>query len=289
VVSRTILIAGSTGHLGQALVEVGLEQGHRIKAVARRTEPLERFRANELLELVRAEVTEESSLRGICDGVDIVMTALGVTRQRGKVSFRDVDYQANANLLDEAKRAGVARFIYTSGFGVDENLDNPMYKAKKDFETTLIASGVPYVIIRPSGFFSDMMMIFDMARQGRVFLLGPGTGRLNPIHLTDLAEYYYQHMEDPDAILAVGGPESYSFNEIAAMAFSALGRPSSVARVPLAVVRFFLPFIRIFSYNTYVEVKAFARIMVQGAEAPRFGHRTLAETFRQARLDGNPT
>ena len=282
VAARTILVAGSTGHLGQALVEVGLARGHRIRAVARRREPLERFRAHERFELVEAEVTEPASLKGICDGAEIVMTALGVTRQRGRTSFRDVDYQANVNLLEEAKRAGVGKFVFTSGFGVEENLDNPMYRAKKDFETALIASGLPYVIVRPSGFFSDMMMIFDMARQGRVYLLGPGTGRLNPIHLTDLAEYYYLHVDDRNALLEVGGPESYSFNEIAAMAFTALGRPVSVARVPLAALRIFLPFMRLFSYNTYVEVKAFARIMVRGAQAPSFGRRTLADTFRDA-------
>lgn len=279
---RTILVAGSTGHLGQALVEVGLAQGYRIRAVARRSEPLGRFRAHERFELVEAQVTEPRSLAGTCDGAEIVMTALGVTRQRGRTSFREVDFQANMNLLDEAKRAGVAKFIYTSGFGIEGSLDNPMYRAKKDFETELMASGLPYVIVRPSGFFSDMMMIFDMARQGRVYLLGPGTGRLNPIHLTDLAEYYYLHLADRNTILEVGGPESFSFNEIAAMAFTALGRPGSVARVPLAALRIFLPFIRLFSYNTYVELKAFARIMVQGAEAPQFGRRRLADSFREA-------
>jgi len=280
--TRHILIAGSTGNLGRALVETGLRQGHEIKAVARKPEALEHFRSDPKLEIVEAQVTREDELRGVCDGVDTVISALGVTRQRGRTSFRDVDYQANVNLLAEAKRAGVRKFIFTSGYGVDESLDNAMYKAKKDFELELIGSGMSYVIVRPGGFYSDMMMIFEMARQGRVYLLGPGTGRLNPIHLLDLAEYYFLHLDDSNVILEVGGPVSYSFNEIASMAFQALGRPVNVARVPVAVIRFFLPFIRLFSFNTYTEVKAFTRIMVQGAEAPEFGHRTLEATYREA-------
>lgn len=280
--SRSILIAGSTGNLGRALVETGLDLGHRIRAVARRPEVLEKFRSRGRFELIRAEVTRRKDLRGICDGIDTVISALGVTRQGGRTTFRDVDYQANLNLLTEARRAGVKKFVDTSGFGVDESLDNAMYKAKKDFELELIASGINYVIVRPSGFFSDMMMIFEMARQGRVYLLGSGDGVLNPIHPTDLAEYYFEHLDDSNAILEVGGPVSYSFNQIAAMAFEALGRPTRVSRIPVIVIRVFLPLIRIFSFNTYTAIKAFTRIMTSGAEAPRYGRRTLEEAYREA-------
>ena len=76
--------------------------------------------------------------------------------------------------------AGVKKFFYTSGFGIDEALDNPLYRAKKDFEQALQAGGLPYVIVRPTGFFSDMLMILDMAKRGRVYLIGSGSGRINP-------------------------------------------------------------------------------------------------------------
>jgi uncharacterized protein YbjT (DUF2867 family) len=48
-----------------------------------------------------------------------------------------------------------------------------------------MSSGMDYVIIRPTGFFSDMFMILDMARRGRVYLLGSGAGKINPIHSRD--------------------------------------------------------------------------------------------------------
>jgi uncharacterized protein YbjT (DUF2867 family) len=284
--SPKILIAGATGQLGRALVSVGLDRGYHVRAVARRPEPLDVFRSRDGFELVQAEVTQPEELRGICEGIELVITALGVTRQRGRASFRDVDFQANVNLLEEALRAGVGKFLFTSGFGVDDSLDNAMYRAKKDFEERLIASGMPYVIFRPGGFFSDMMMIFDMAKQGRVYLLGSGAGILNPIHLTDLAEYYFDHLGDENRTLEVGGPVSYSFNEIAEMAFRALGQPSRISRVPMAAIRFFQPLIRLFSFNTYTEVKAFSKIMVIGAEAPHFGRRTLEEAYREAAKRG---
>ena len=280
--STNILIAGSTGNLGRALLEVGLERGYQLRAVARRPEALGPYRERAGLEIVRARVTEPDELTGVCDGIDVVISALGVTRQRERASFRDIDYQANCNLLAEARRAGVKRFVFTSGVGVEESLDNAMYKAKKDFELELAANGISHLIIRPSGFFSDMMMILDMARQGTVYLLGTGAGILNPIHLTDLAEYYYDHLEDPNGILEVGGPESYSFIQIAQMAFAALGKPGRVVRVPQVIISIFLPFIRLFSLNLFTEVKAFSKIMTHGAEAPPYGRRTLDAAFREA-------
>lgn len=276
------MIAGSTGHLGRALVEVGLSRGFHIKAIARRPDSLDEFRDARELEVIRAEATRPAELEGLCEGVDMVISALGITRQRDRVGFREVDYLANLHLLEEARRAGVPKFIYTSGYGVERHPRNPMYRAKLEFEAALKASGLSYLIVRPSGFFSDMVMLFEMAREGRVYLLGPGQGRLNPIHLLDLAEFYYLHLDDKDATLEVGGPVTYSFNEIAALAFGALGRPGAVSRVPTVAVRLFLPIVRLFSRNTYAQVDAFARIMVEGAEAPPFGRRTLEEAFREA-------
>jgi uncharacterized protein YbjT (DUF2867 family) len=280
--AKDILVAGSTGNLGRALVEVGLEQGHRITAVARRPEALAGFEASDRFEMVRAEVTRPADLLGICDGIDVVITALGVTRQRGPATFHDVDFQANLNLLNEATRAGVSKFLFTSGYGIDDALDTALYRAKKDFELALISSGMDYVIVRPTGFFSDMFMILDMARRGRVYLLGSGAGRINPIHLLDLADFYYLHLDDTNAILEVGGPDSYSFDEIAGLAFEVLGTKKRITHLPAFLIQALLPLVRPFSFNAYTEIKVFTRIMVNGAEAPQFGHRSLGDAYRDA-------
>jgi uncharacterized protein YbjT (DUF2867 family) len=277
-----ILIAGSTGHLGRALVEVGLERGHEIVALARRPEKLARFEARRGFRSVRAEVTHADQLRGTCKGAELVITALGITLQRDGLTFRDVDYQGNLNLLQEAKCAGVGKFVFTSGYGIDDALDNAMYRAKKDFELALRASGVPYVIVRPTGFFSDMLMILDMAKRGRVYLLGSGGGRINPIDLTDLAEFYYDHLADASVTLEVGGPRSYTFEEIARTALAAAGKPERVVHIPVALIAALLPVVRLFSRNTYAELQAFSRIMIRGAEAPKHGSRTLEDAFRTA-------
>lgn len=69
---------------------------------------------NENLEIKKAEVTKPETLKHLFDDVDVVICTVGITRQKDGFTYMEVDYQANANLIDEAKKSGVNRFIYIS-------------------------------------------------------------------------------------------------------------------------------------------------------------------------------
>jgi len=56
--------------------------------------------------IITAEVTQPNTRQGICNNVDFVISTLGITRQRDKLTYQNVDYQANLNLLREAERVG---------------------------------------------------------------------------------------------------------------------------------------------------------------------------------------
>jgi hypothetical protein len=58
-------------------------------------------------EVFVGEVTKPETLHGLCDGIDIIFSSIGITRQRDKVSFMEVDYQGNKNLLELAMKAAV--------------------------------------------------------------------------------------------------------------------------------------------------------------------------------------
>ena len=42
--------------------------------------------------------------KGVCEDIDVVISTVGITRQKDGMTYMDVDFQANANLIDEAKR-----------------------------------------------------------------------------------------------------------------------------------------------------------------------------------------
>ena len=182
-----VLVAGATGYLGGYVAREFKDRGYNVRALARSPEKLDRLRGS-LDDVFQAEITQPHTLEGVCDAIDIVFSSVGITKQKGNLTFKDVDYQGNRNLLEVAQAAGVKKFIYTSVFRGPSLLHLDIIKAHEDFVTVLKASGMEYAVIRPNGFFSDMGEYLKMARKGRVYLIGAGDNRINPIHGADLAE-----------------------------------------------------------------------------------------------------
>ena len=66
--------------------------------------------------LLEAQVTQPETLKGICENIDVVISTVGITRQKDDLTYMDVDFQSNVNLIEEAKKGGVKKFIYISVF-----------------------------------------------------------------------------------------------------------------------------------------------------------------------------
>jgi uncharacterized protein YbjT (DUF2867 family) len=97
--------------------------------LARSPEKLDHLR-DSVDEIVGGEVTRPETLEHVCDDIDIVFSSIGITKQRDKLTFRDVDYQGNVNLLEAAQRAGVEKFIYVSVFKGPDLLHLDIVKAR---------------------------------------------------------------------------------------------------------------------------------------------------------------
>ena len=129
---KRILVAGATGYLGGFVVREFKARGYFVRAMARSSEKLEHLKRS-VDEVVEAEVTQAHTLEDVCDGIDVVFSSIGITKQKDKLTFRDVDYQGNVNLLEAAKRADVRKFIYVSVFNGPNLLHLDIVKAHEDF------------------------------------------------------------------------------------------------------------------------------------------------------------
>lgn len=226
-----ILLAGAFGKLGSDILRALLHAGYDVVAVDMVTRDMPEIRGQFIAKQV--DVTDKDALRGICDGIDAVITTVGLTGASDKVTNYDIDYQGNLNLLDEAKAAGVTKFAYISVLKADGNASVPMLHAKAMLEQKLKASGVPYVIFRPTGYFYDIAKVFmPMIENGEVTLLGRKPSHANVIDTTDFADFILEHLCDSGVIYDVGGTETYSYEEIANMFFAAAGKQPRIKRVP---------------------------------------------------------
>ncbi len=224
-----VFVAGATGYLGRFLCAEYRKRGWHVRALVRDAGRAQTLEADEL---IVAEATRPDTLANTMDGVDLVVSALGITRQADGLSYRDVDFQANLNLLTEAQRARVQRFTYIHVLNAALMREVPLVAAKMAFVEKLRASEMPATVIAPSGYFSDMSDFLHMASSSRFWLFGDGTHRFNPIHGADLAVATADAAAAGQEWLDVGGPDVFSQSELAMAAFAAVGKPARITRLP---------------------------------------------------------
>lgn len=276
-----ILVAGSTGYLGTYIVKALMNRPFKFKALARHTKQLELLGLHPN-EIIKAEVTQRKTLADTCRGIDVVISTLGITRQKDGLTYMDVDYQANKNLLDEAIQNGVKKFIYVSVLHGDELTHLKLCEAKERFVKELQHSGLEYCIIRPSGFFSDIREIYNMALNGRVFLFGNGEFQLNPIHGADLAKICIDAIYTSKQNIEVGGKDVLSQKEIAELAFEIMDKKPSITFIPdwvrkliLGVAPFFTP------KSKYGPLEFFLNVIAMDMYTHTYGKHGLRTYFKQ--------
>ena len=277
---KKVLVAGATGYLGQFVVQALKEKGHWVRALGRSAEklaPLKQYAD----ELFIGEVTDPDSLAGVCDGIDVVFSSVGITRQKDGLTYKDVDYQANSDLLSIAEASGVSKFMYVHVLNAGKLRQVAMIQAKQAFVDELQLSALNHVVVCPAGFFSDMEEILRMARSGRVFLFGDGSSQINPIHGADLAEVCVSALETEQNRVDVGGPEVFTYREIAELAFDVLDRPAGIICIPKPLVFAVIGAMRwLTPAKVYGPVEFLAGVMTMDVIGQPYGQRRLAEHFR---------
>jgi len=278
---KRVLVAGATGYIGKYAVREFKKEGYSVCALTRNEKKLESF--GEFIDEIRVgEITDPESLRGICDGIDIVFSSIGITKQKDNLTYMDVDYGGNKYLLDEALKSGVSKFIYISVFGADELSKLKIICAKLKFEEALKQSGIDYAIIRPNGFFSDILEFFEMAKKGRGYVFGTGEYKMNPIHGADLAEVCVNAVGSSERIIKVGGPDILTHNEILKLAFTVLDKPVKITKIHLWINKMLLAFLRTFtSVKTFGPLEFFMTVLARNMVAPSHGSRHLADFFTE--------
>ncbi|MFD2541061.1 SDR family oxidoreductase [Lacinutrix gracilariae] len=274
-----ILLAGATGYLGSYVLNALIEKQNQVVAIVRNPDKFLNTNEN-YLEIKQAEVTKPETLRDICKGIDTVISTVGITRQKEGLTYMDVDYQANMNLLEEAKKASVKHFVYVSAINGNKYRNLKIFEAKEKFVDALKVSGLNYTIIRPNGFFSDMKDFLQMAKSGRVYLFGSGHQKFNPIHGKDLATFIVDNLEETNKELTIGGPDELSLNEISELALNAFNKPIKIIHLPDWMRKLTIWSLRTFtSVKTYGPIEFFLTLMAEDNIAPTYGEQRLKDFY----------
>lgn len=230
-----VLLAGAFGNLGFEILKALVSKNYDILAADLKEKENNGLEGKYVFKAIDA--TKPETLMGLCDGIDAVVTTMGLTTSSKTFTAYDIDYQGNLNLLNEAKRANVKKFNYVSVISCDEPGAEkvPMLHAKYMFEQKLKESGIEYVIYRPTGYFYDIAKVFKpYIDKGEMQLLkGYHDVKANVVDCPDFAKFIVDHINDSNATYNVGGKETYTYEQMAKMCFKAAGKPVIIKDSPI--------------------------------------------------------
>lgn len=209
---RRIVLAGASGTMGAAVAARLAAEGHGVT-----TAP-------------RAALADPAAMAAVMAAAqpEVVISCIA-SRSGAPGDAQAVDYKANLVLLDAAKAAGARHFILLSAICVQKPL-LAFQHAKLAFEAALVASGVPYTIIRPTAFFKSLSGQVSRVKAGKPFLIfGDGhLTRCKPISDGDLARFIVKAIDNPEMsgkILPIGGPgPALSLRDAGELLFQAAGK-----------------------------------------------------------------
>jgi len=196
------------------------------------------------------DITRPETLDSALSGVDTVINLVSIIREKDGKTFAETMGAGHRNLVDEAKRAGVANFVYMSALGTSPASVglSQYYKYKWASEEYLRASGLGYTIYRPSfliGPGGDFVSLLKMLTLLPVVPV-PGTGNypVQPLAVRDLARYVVQMLNDPRAAgqtLEIGGPQTFSLKEMLRKTLEAKRKRGLLIPIPLPLMRLTVP------------------------------------------------
>lgn len=244
-----IVVAGGTGFLGRHISKALLADGHEVTVLGRspdRVSSIPELRgANAML----GDVTDPASLRGRFERADAVVQAVQFPNHpievpRKGLTYDRYDHQGTVNVLDEAGRSGVSKFVYISGASADPTSEKTWYRAKGLAERAIVTSGMDHAIVRPSWAYGPedraLNRFVEIARFSPV-LPQPGSAvqRIQPVYVDDVALTVARVFERNawNDVYEIGSREVMTMNQVVHTLLEVMGKKRAVLPVPATLLK----------------------------------------------------
>ncbi len=216
-----VLVTGGTGVVGRTTVDELLARGHDVRLFSRHAQDDVKEWPHRV-EAFPGDVSNEVEVRGAADGCEAVihLTAI-VAESPPEVTFEKVNVVGTRNLVREAERAGVKRFIYVSSLGADRG-ESPYHKSKLRGEEVARTFDGQWTVARLGNVYGNgdeqLSMILKMVRSlPAVPVISGGDRPFQPIWASDAAAALAIAVERDDLasrVLEIAGPEQTTYDDV---------------------------------------------------------------------------
>jgi len=218
---KLILVTGATGYIANRLIPRLLEQGYRVRAMARQPEQLAARSWANRVELVRGDITFPSTLKDALNGVYTAFYLVhNMTIGRG---YPRIEMEGARNFTFAAKSFGVQHIIYLGGLADpnDKHLA-PHLRSRMETGETLRQSSVPVTEFRAGVIAGSGSISFEMIRfitEALPLTIGPTwlKNRTQPIATENVIDYLVAALENFDKqnrIFEIGGNEITTYGDL---------------------------------------------------------------------------
>lgn len=221
-----VFLTGATGFVGKGVLSRLTAAGHEVTCLVRPGSEAKLARA----EVHTTQVTpapgdlfDLDSLRRAMEGSEAVIHLVGIIREQPQkgVTFSRIHVEGTRNVLQAAAQAGVRRFVQMSALGARAGAASAYHRTKHEAEELVRASGIPYVIFRPSVIFGPgdefVNMLAHLVRLPVTPVIGDGSYSLQPVARETVADVFEQALTRESVTgqtFEVGGPAPLSYSEI---------------------------------------------------------------------------
>lgn len=237
----TVLLLGATGFIGDRLRHALTHAGYEVVCGARAGAVVPGCRC------IAIDYTYDHAVedwRARLAGIDVVINAVGILRESGRVTFEALHVAAPAALFRACAEAGVRKVVHISALGADALAQSRYHISKKRGDDALAAAAMGWVIVQPSLVFGEggasAALFARLASLPLVPLPGDGRQRVQPLHVDDLAEAVVNLIAtdayDGRRFSAVG-PRAVTLREFLGVLRDGMGLPKAhFVPVPMPIV-----------------------------------------------------
>lgn len=244
--ARIALVTGAAGVMGVRLVARLLDAGWAVRGLVLPKDP-GRERLERLgVDVREGDVGDAGSLAGSCEGIDTVFHLAAIIISHDVTAFRRINRDGTANVVAEARRAGVRHVVYVSSASVTYSKRTPYAESKLEAEGIVVGGGPAYTIVRPTLVYDRgggqelMMYLAYLKRFPVVPFIGSGLAKKRPVWAEDVVDGLVRIAGNRTALgktYNLSGAEAITMADFSRLLLAQLGVEKAFVHLPVAACR----------------------------------------------------
>jgi len=238
-----VLVTGATGYIGGRLIPRLLDQGYRVRALARNPAKLKDSPWHHEVEVFQGDPLHPETLP--CALAGTMATFYLIHSMTGGQDFREQDITAARNFGQAAKAADVRRIVYLGGLGDPRATLSEHLASRQETGNALRESGVPVTEFRAAVVVGSGSISFEMIRyltERIPVMICPRWvyTRVQPIAIEDVLRYLMAAITRTEAageIVEIGGADILTYGDMMVRYARVRGLPRLLIPVPVLTPR----------------------------------------------------